>query len=353
MVAMDEVRVTARARHGRLLGGVCAGLARRWDVAAGGVRLGFVIGALFLGLGILAYLAAWLILPAESEDGVTAGQRGIVLLAQITGALLGLATLAVGGAAATLFGYGWAIVGASCIVLVVTLASWTRHGPGWALLPIGALVLPSVALAVGGVHVEPSTASVTVAPRTEADLRDYTSGLGMLTIDLRRTILPETGTIPLKIDAGVRRTLIALPHDRCVRVRVSQRQPPGLLRVGAALSGLEDLGYPTTVLFGYGEKRLKDAGRPAPTLELDFSSAGGDLVVRDYPDEIDPRIQPDWPGYPVILETRPDTTGLARSETKRMLREWRARRAEQERSKERIDGLMQGPCVQKRKAKAK
>ena len=82
------------------------------------VRLGFLLGSVLLGLGALVYLAAWLILPAESADGVTAGQRGIVLLAQLTGALLGLATLAVAGAAATLFGFGWAVVGLACIVLV-------------------------------------------------------------------------------------------------------------------------------------------------------------------------------------------------------------------------------------------
>ena len=67
---------TSRARHGRWLGGVCAGLAARWDVPPARVRLAFVLGALALGLGVLAYLAAWLILPAESEDGATAGQRG-------------------------------------------------------------------------------------------------------------------------------------------------------------------------------------------------------------------------------------------------------------------------------------
>src|SRR5215218_5677483 len=164
---------TTRPLGGRWLGGVCAGLARRWDIAPGGVRVAFLLGTLLFGLGALAYLAAWLILPAESVDGTTAGQRGIVILAQLTGAALGLATLAVAGAAATLFGFGWAVVGVACIVLVCVLAGWARLGPGWALLPIGAMVLPSVALAVGHVHIEPTTASVTVKPRDEGDLRDY------------------------------------------------------------------------------------------------------------------------------------------------------------------------------------
>ncbi len=83
-------------------------------------------------------------------------------------------------------------------------------------------------------------------------------------------------------------------------------------------------------------------------LAIDFSSAGGELVVRDYPNDVDPGHQPDWPGYPVFLEERPDTTGLDRAEAKRMVREWRTRRKVQERSKERVDALIGGPCTTKR-----
>jgi phage shock protein PspC (stress-responsive transcriptional regulator) len=168
MVAMNDVPApTTRARHGRWPGGVCAGLAQRWDVPASRVRLLFLFASLALGLGVLAYVAAWLILPGDDEDG---GQRGIVLLAQACGALIGLATLAGAGAVATVFGFGWVVVALAAAVLVGTLAGWTRLGPAWALLPVGALVLPSVAMAAGGVHVEPSTSSVTLAPRTTTQL---------------------------------------------------------------------------------------------------------------------------------------------------------------------------------------
>src|SRR5689334_582710 len=98
---MDEGLPTpiTRPRHGRMLGGVCAGLAERWGASVGQVRLGFVAGGLVFGLGVLVYVAAWLIFPGESEDGRR--RRGIVLLAQLCGALLGLATLAAVGATAT------------------------------------------------------------------------------------------------------------------------------------------------------------------------------------------------------------------------------------------------------------
>jgi phage shock protein PspC (stress-responsive transcriptional regulator) len=346
----DVPAPTTRTRHGRWLGGVCAGLAARWGVPASRVRIGFVLASAVAGLGVLVYVAAWLILPGEGED---AGQRGIVLLAQAIGALLALVTLAGAGGAATIFGYGWAVVAVAGAVLVGVLAGWARLGPAWALLPVGALVLPSVAFAVGGLRLEPSTQTRLIAPRTLAQLphQPLRSGLGLLTVDLRHTPLPASGTIPLRIEAGVRRTLIALPHDRCVHVSVNQHDAPPALRLGSALVGQSGLTSPQ--VFGrwtapQSSMTAAAQQRPGPTLAIDYSSAGGELVVRDYPDNVDPTTRPDWPGYRVYLETRPDTTGLPRTEATTMVREWRARRKIQERSKAKIDRLMGGPCTAKR-----
>lgn len=344
----DVPAPTTRSRHGRWLGGVCAGLAERWDVPAARIRLAFVFASLALGLGLLAYVAAWLILPGDDEAG---GQRGIVLLAQAIGALLGLTTLAGAGAIATVFGFGWVVVALAAAVLVGTLAGWTRLGPAWALLPVGALVLPSVAMAVGGVQVDPSTSSVRLAPRAVTGLPHgaIRSGLGLLTVDLRRTALPASGTIPLKIQAGVRRTLIALPHDRCVQVKVVQHDTPTLLRLGGVFVGRGNLATPAATVFGRTSwEPAPKAQQPGPTLAVDFSSAGGELVVRDYPDDVNPAYEPNWPGYVVYVEEKPDTTGLSRAEAKATLRDWRARRKVQVRSKARIDRLMGGPCTAKR-----
>ena len=48
----------------RILLGVAGGLANALGVASLWTRLGFVVLALFDGLGIAVYLAAWLLLPA-------------------------------------------------------------------------------------------------------------------------------------------------------------------------------------------------------------------------------------------------------------------------------------------------
>ena len=54
-----------RPRRGRLIAGVCAGIARRFGVPAGRVRLVFVLSMLLPGPQILLYLALWLLLPPE------------------------------------------------------------------------------------------------------------------------------------------------------------------------------------------------------------------------------------------------------------------------------------------------
>jgi phage shock protein PspC (stress-responsive transcriptional regulator) len=57
-----------RPKDGRLVAGVCAGLAEYFGVDVGLVRVSFGIFTVFYGLGILIYLIAWAVLPEEGED---------------------------------------------------------------------------------------------------------------------------------------------------------------------------------------------------------------------------------------------------------------------------------------------
>lgn len=54
-----------RPHSGRVIAGVCAALARRFDMKPWQVRLLFVLSCLLPGPQILIYIALWLILPAE------------------------------------------------------------------------------------------------------------------------------------------------------------------------------------------------------------------------------------------------------------------------------------------------
>jgi phage shock protein C len=57
-----------RPRDGRMVAGVCAGLAAYFRIDVSLVRLGFGVFTVFYGLGVLIYLIAWAILPEEGED---------------------------------------------------------------------------------------------------------------------------------------------------------------------------------------------------------------------------------------------------------------------------------------------
>ena len=59
--AMGGVR---RDLSDRWLGGVCAGIARRYGVDPALVRLAFVVGAAAGGFGVAIYALAWLVIPA-------------------------------------------------------------------------------------------------------------------------------------------------------------------------------------------------------------------------------------------------------------------------------------------------
>jgi phage shock protein C len=56
-----------RPKDGRMVAGVCAGLAAYFGMDVNLVRLGFGIFTVFYGLGILVYLIAWAVLPGEGE----------------------------------------------------------------------------------------------------------------------------------------------------------------------------------------------------------------------------------------------------------------------------------------------
>ena len=64
MELMASTHLT-RPRRGKLIAGVCAGIAQRYDVSARRVRLLFVLSLLLPGPQVLLYLALWILLPRE------------------------------------------------------------------------------------------------------------------------------------------------------------------------------------------------------------------------------------------------------------------------------------------------
>jgi phage shock protein PspC (stress-responsive transcriptional regulator) len=77
---MENVHTTfrrqglVRPREGRILGGVCAGLGRRFGIDPWPARLLFVLILLIIpGSQILIYPVLWILMPAETEPQVISG----------------------------------------------------------------------------------------------------------------------------------------------------------------------------------------------------------------------------------------------------------------------------------------
>jgi len=66
-----------RPREGRVVAGVCAGLAAYFAVDPTLVRLAFALLAVFGGAGILLYLCAWIVIPEEGGDGTSIAESVI------------------------------------------------------------------------------------------------------------------------------------------------------------------------------------------------------------------------------------------------------------------------------------
>ena len=56
-----------RIEEGKMLSGVCGGIAEYFNIDPTLVRLGWVLVSCFAGAGVIAYIAGALIMPVKSE----------------------------------------------------------------------------------------------------------------------------------------------------------------------------------------------------------------------------------------------------------------------------------------------
>jgi len=54
-----------RSKKDRIIGGVCAGVAHHVDADPTLIRLLWALGTLVWGLGLIAYIIAWIIIPEK------------------------------------------------------------------------------------------------------------------------------------------------------------------------------------------------------------------------------------------------------------------------------------------------
>ena len=67
-------RTWYRSRDGKMLAGVCAGLAEQFGISVTILRLAFVLGTLIGGPGLIIYIVLWVVMPYRSA---TAGVRDV------------------------------------------------------------------------------------------------------------------------------------------------------------------------------------------------------------------------------------------------------------------------------------
>ncbi|MDQ2874852.1 MAG: PspC domain-containing protein [Actinomycetota bacterium] len=66
-------KTLVRSTNGRMAAGVCAGVADYFSIDVALVRVIVAVASVLTGgTGILAYLAAWVIIPAEGQKGSVA-----------------------------------------------------------------------------------------------------------------------------------------------------------------------------------------------------------------------------------------------------------------------------------------
>jgi len=274
----SEPRRLVRARSGRVIGGVCAGLGRYFNVDPIIFRIGAVVLAFVGGAGLLAYVAALLLVPGEDSPnaapGVPAGRNrwlvigGVIVLLLVTWpfllggglllagllipftllvaagvlvwwfvsgegpagdagdvakrAALGIGILFVCGLIA--IGGAWAAAaGGETVVAIAVIVAGAALLVGAFVRPVRWLVLPAVTLALSagtvsaaGIDLDGGVGERDYRPTSAAELRDkYELGMGELVVDLRQTDLPP-GDVPLQIDLGIGEARVVVPDDICV-----------------------------------------------------------------------------------------------------------------------------------------
>lgn len=123
---VTEIRRVRRSRQDRVIGGVCGGLGRYLQVDPVLLRIAAVALALSGGLGVLAYIIAWIAIPEETGD------EPVLVQGRDNGHVLALAA-------------GAALVALGGLLLAQQMVPWFDAAFFWpvVVVAVGILVLVS------------------------------------------------------------------------------------------------------------------------------------------------------------------------------------------------------------------
>ena len=240
----DDVRKLHRSGSNRWIAGVCGGLAEYFGLHAAIYRVLFVALAFAGGTGILLYLAAALVMPAEGRDesilSETLRRHRDRPWLVIGLALLALAVICVLSDPGPGVGFG---PGGLVLLLLVAggVFLWSRaarrdarrsQATGrtsirWRVAATAALVAVVLTAAVGGAvaaaNVEGGIGERVERPVSAAEVEDeYRLGFGQLELDLRELELPA-GETRVEASVGLGELDITIPSDVAVAVTAEAR----------------------------------------------------------------------------------------------------------------------------------
>jgi phage shock protein PspC (stress-responsive transcriptional regulator) len=265
-----------RSRSDRVIGGVCGGVARHFDIDPVIVRVVAVALVLVGGAGVILYLAALLLVPDEDAAGGPADPprrgvaiAGVVLLviavavllpfhggwwgggtfvlglialaglvvwrmatgerlpgdasSVLRAVLVGVAllllcgALAIAAAWAVADGGGEVVAGAIVAIgLALVAGAFLDRRARWLIVPAMAIALPAGVVSAADIDISGGVGERTYRPVEAATIRpSYHLGMGRLVVDLRGADLPP-GDRPLKVKVGVGEALVIVDRDVCV-----------------------------------------------------------------------------------------------------------------------------------------
>ena len=264
-----------RAKEGRMLTGVAAGIGRYLDIDANLVRIGFVVLTFVGGSGILAYLAATALLPGEGGEPAMVKSLRLPWRSGAGRAALGAAFIVVAAAMvlASTDAIHWdvasgiAILGLGAVLIAASFAGGAR----WLIIP-GLLLAGAVGfLKAADVHLRGGWGDRDIAVASVADLHDrYDLSAGRLRIDLRDLQLSEGEERNIRARVGMGDLVIRVPQG--VTVDADARSGAGQVELFGRQSDGLDVTHTTT----------QDLGSGGGTLHLDADvGLGRIIVVRD------------------------------------------------------------------------
>jgi phage shock protein PspC (stress-responsive transcriptional regulator) len=224
---INEPRRLTRPQGDRWLGGVASGLGAYFDLSPTIYRIAFVVLALAGGTGVLLYIVAWLVIPADGAADSIAGEE-LRKHRDQPRRLIGLAILGLAAILALSEAHFWPSPGNFWVAVALGIAAiaWWRIGPatpGRRRVVVASL-LGACALAVLGLVLAvrvPLFAGIGHRSDTPAIAQDihskYTLGIGKLELDFSNVQLPKGETF-VKATVGIGDLRVAVPENATVDV---------------------------------------------------------------------------------------------------------------------------------------